>query len=334
MSETYKSIVDQILEEEKIASQSAANNPAPEPNPTPAPEPAPTPEPTPAPTPDPTPTPEPNPTSTQKEWYEDDEPAVTVNDQITDSVTQINNSNEPKPQEVKTDAPVEFDDEDIRLIMEYKKQGKTLKDFVNDYKVVDYSSMDDNKIIELALRDLENFSSEEAEQVKDEIDQMPLFQKKKLIQEYRSQFNQMNEGKLKELTSSTTKAGEQETLIMNRFQTELDQTTTSMADSERYGIKITGEMSKEIKKYIAEDMNLQRKDGTFDVDLMVEFALWKKYGKDIVRANVTRAKNEGREEILKATLNPSTGMTSSNQNPGFGTGSAVEDAFNNYLKNK
>jgi len=318
MSDTYKSIVDQILEEEKSTQQvpetGSANQ---EPQETPAVEETST-----------TPVEETTPTENQttevnppvtKEWYEEE--TTTVTDQITDSVTQTNDT-------------LEFDDEDIKLIKEYKKQGKTLRDFVNDYKVVDYNSLDDNKVIELALRDLENFSAEEADQAKDEIDQMPLFQRKKLIQEYRSQFNQINEGKLKELTSSNSKVAEQQNLVMNRFQTELEQTASSITDSEKYGIKITDEMSKEIKRYIAEDMNLQRKDGSFDVDLMVDFALWRKYGKDIVKANVTRAKNEGREEILKATLNPSAGLTSSNQNPGFGSNGAVEDAFSQYLKNK
>jgi hypothetical protein len=331
MSDTYKSIVDQILQDEdaaKRAAETAGANPTETVEPTTSVEPPAEPAAPVEPVALSEPTTQADSTTTtttseppaQKAWYENDDVA-TVNDQITDSVTQ-------------TQQTPEFDDEDIKLIMEYKKQGKTLKDFVNDYKVVDYNSMEDSKIIELALRDLEKFSAEDAEQAKEEIETMPLFQKKRLIQEYRAQFNQINEGKLKELTSSNTKVAEQEGIIMNRFQTELDQTTTSLTETERYGIKITDEMSKGIKKYIAEEMSLQRKDGTFDVDLMVEFALWKKYGKDIVRANVTRAKNEGREEILKTTLNPSAGMTSSNQNPGFGSGGAVEDAFSQYLKNK
>lgn len=314
MSDTYKSIVDQILEEEKSTPQVPETGSAtPE---TPAVE-----ETSTTPVEETTTTEnqitEANPSVT-KEWYEEE--TTTVNDKVADPVTQKNDT-------------LEFDDEDIKLIKEYKKQGKTLRDFVNDYKVVDYNSLDDSKVIELALRDLENFSAEDAEQAKDEIDQMPLFQRKKLIQEYRSQFNQINEGKLKELTSSNSKVAEQQDLVMNRFQTELEQTASSITDSEKYGIKITDEMSKEIKRYIAEDMNLQRKDGSFDVDLMVDFALWRKYGKDIVKANVTRAKNEGREEILKATLNPSAGLTSSNQNPGFSS-NGVEDAFSQYLKNK
>jgi len=314
MSDTYKSIVDQILEEEKSTAQVPETGSAtPE---TPAVEETST-TPVEETTTTENQTTEANPSVT-KEWYEEE--TTTVTDQITDSVTQKNDT-------------LEFDDEDIKLIKEYKKQGKTLRDFVNDYKVVDYNALDDSKVIELALRDLENFSAEDAEQAKDEIDQMPLFQRKKLIQEYRSQFNQINEGKLKELTSSNSKVAEQQDLVMNRFQTELEQTASSITDSEKYGIKITDEMSKEIKRYIAEDMNLQRKDGSFDVDLMVDFALWRKYGKDIVKANVTRAKNEGREEILKATLNPSAGLTSSNQNPGFSS-NGVEDAFSQYLKNK
>ena len=109
MSDTYKSIVDQILEEEKSTQQVPETGSA-------------TPEtlaveetsttPVEEPTPIENPTDETNPPVT-KEWYEEDEVSTknTVNDQITDSVTQTNDT-------------LEFDDEDIKLIKEYKKQGK------------------------------------------------------------------------------------------------------------------------------------------------------------------------------------------------------------------
>jgi len=78
---------------------------------------------------------------------------------------------------------------------------------------------------------------------------------------------------------------------------------------------------------------LNRKDGSIDADLLAEFALWKLYGKDIVRTNVTKAKNSGRREVLEATTNPSSGRGPSNNNNGF-QGVTVDDAFGSYLNAK
>lgn len=166
-----------------------------------------------------------------------------------------------------------------------------------------------------------------------EVETMPLFQKKKLIQEYRAKYNEMNQEKLKQLSSSSNKTSEKQVELMNRFQTELGQTTNSLKGQEKYGLTITDEMSSKINKYIADEISLTRKDGSMDVDFLVDVAMWRLYGKDVVKANVTKAKNEGREEMLRATTNPSTGMPNSNSNPSFG-GNDAEDAFNAYLNKK
>jgi hypothetical protein len=162
---------------------------------------------------------------------------------------------------------------------------------------------------------------------------MPLFQKKKLIQEYRAKYNEMNQEKLKQLSSSSNKTSEKQVELMNRFQTELSQTAESLKGQEKYGLKITDEMSSRINKFISDEISLTRKDGSMDVDFLVDVAMWRLYGKDVVKANVTKAKNEGREEMLRATTNPSTGMPNSNTSPSF-SGNDAEDAFNAYLNKK
>ena len=253
-----------------------------------------------------------------KAWYESEESEPTE--------TKTNES--PSPQTL-----VEDEDEDIALIKEFKKQGKTLKDFVEQYKVEDVSKYTDTQIIEKALRELEGFEGDEFDQAMSEVETMPLFQKKKLIQEYRAKYNEMNQEKLKQLSSSSNKASEKQVELMNRFQTELSQTTESLKGQEKYGLTITDEMSSKINKYIADEISLTRKDGSMDVDFLVDVAMWRLYGKDVVKANVTKAKNEGREEMLRATTNPSTGMPNSNSNPSFG-GNDAEDAFNAYLNKK
>jgi hypothetical protein len=310
----YDQIVKEIEANEKKV---ALENPTPA-EPTPA-EPTPA-EPTPA---EPAPAAsEPNePASNEpapKAWYEADEPA---------SAEPASNE-PPSPQTL-----AEEEDEDIVLIKEFKKQGKTLKDFVEQYKVEDVSKYTDTQIIEKALKEFEGFEGDEFDQAMSEVETMPLFQKKKLIQEYRAKYNEMNQEKLKQLSSSSNKTSEKQVELMNRFQTELSQTAEALKGQEKYGLKITDEMSSRINKFISDEISLTRKDGSMDVDFLVDVAMWRLYGKDVVKANVTKAKNEGREEMLRATTNPSTGMPNSNTSPSF-SGNDAEDAFNAYLNKK
>lgn len=308
----YDQIVKEIEANEK---KTALENPTPVPA-EPAAEPTPAAEPVAS---EPAPAAEPAPAdAAPKAWYEDVE---------SDSNEPKTNDN-PSPQTL-----VEDEDEDIALIKEFKKQGKTLKEFVEQYKVEDVSKFTDTQIIEKALKELEGFEGDEFDQAMSEVETMPLFQKKKLIQEYRAKYNDMNQEKLKQLSSSSNKASEKQVELMNRFQTELGQTTNSLKGQEKYGLTITDEMSSKINKYIADEISLTRRDGSMDVDFLVDVAMWRLYGKDVVKANVTKAKNEGREEMLRATTNPSTGMSNSNSNPSFG-GNDAEDAFNAYLNKK
>jgi hypothetical protein len=323
----YDNILKMIEEEDKkngVQTPEPAPTPNPEPSPEPAPEPAPepNPEPTPEPAPEPTPEPAPQPgEGVKKEWWEEDEPAPTP-------------TPEPEPNKTSVAADSSDDeDSDIKLLKEFKKQGKSLKDFVEQYKVEDISSLSDSQILERALKEIEGFSGDDFDQALSEVEVMPLFQKKKLIQEYRAAYNRQNEEKLKQLSSFDNSQVEAQQKVLNRFQTELEQKSQALQNQELYGLKITDEMSARVKKYLTDEIAMVRPDGSMDVDFLTDVALWKLYGKDIVRANVTKAKNEGREELLKATTNPSSGVNPTNLNPGMG-GNGVEDAFANYLKNK
>ena len=317
----YDNILKMIEEEDK---KNGVQTPeaTPAPNPEPAPEPSPEPNPEPAPEPNPEPAPEPTPQpgeEIKKEWWEEDEPTPTP-------------APEPNKPSVADDSS-DSEDSDIKLLKEFKKQGKSLKEFVEQYKVEDISSLTDSQVLERALREIEGFSGDDFDQALSEVEVMPLFQKKKLIQEYRAAYNRQNEEKLKQLSSFDNSQVEAQQKVLNRFQTELEQKSQTLQNQELYGLKITDEMSARVKKYLTDEIAMVRPDGSMDVDFLTDVALWKLYGKDIVRANVTKAKNEGREELLKATTNPSSGVNPTNLNPGMG-GNGVEDAFANYLKNK
>ena len=319
MSNTYQSIVDELLKNEPQpqAPETGDANTGGQQQPQEPQEPQQPQEPQTTPTQD-----EPS----KKEWYEDEEPAQDAPAQPTQ--TTQTQTQQPEPQQPQIE-----EDEDIKLIKEYKKQGKSLKDFVQEYNVVDYNSIDDSKILELGLKELEGFSGDDLEDAKVEVESMTLFQKKKLVQEYRAKFNQVNEEKLKKLSYVDPKFEQAQKQMAERFNNDLESTVNAITNQERYGLKVTDEMSKTLKKFVAEEMNFTKQDGSIDVETLLDVALWLKYGKELVRANVTRAKNEGREEILRQTTNPSTGIGSSNVSAGF-SNDTITDAFTQYLNNK
>ena len=87
-------------------------------------------------------------------------------------------------------------------------------------------------------------------------------------------------------------------------------------------------MSNRLKQYIDKEFSIQKEDGSFDIEKVYNIALWLNYGADVVKANVTKAKNEGREQVLKEVTNPSRNMSSSGKLVSSGL-EAVQDAFNN-----
>lgn len=264
-----------------------------------------------------------------------------VNDQITDSVTtpqkqwwedDESEPADPKPADPKPNDKVEPQsqielDEDLKLLMEYKKSGKSLKDFVNEYKVDDISSWSDEQIVKSGIEEFMGLKGDELEQAIYEFENASIFQKKQWAESFKQQYNQKNQEKLKQLTSSNEKLAEQEQVVAQKYNAELESFSQQVVGQELYGMKITDEMSKDLRNYIDKEFTLQRPDGSFDIEKMYSIGLWLKYGKDLMKANMTKAKNEGRDQIIKEVTNPSKNMTGGGRVVGSGL-EAAQEAFN------
>jgi len=255
----------------------------------------------------------PEPAAAEKEWWDKDE---TVN--TTESV---------KVEEKKEF--VDFDD-DMKLILEYKKSGKTLADFVKEYNVDDLTSWDDAKVMKEGLKEFMNLTEEEIEQATYDYENASILQKKQWAETFRGRFAEKNEQKLKQLVSSNQQNSEAQKAIADKYNAELDQFSSQIVNKEVYGLKITDEMSKDLKKFINEEFSLQRKDGSFDIEKVYSVALWLKHGKDLVKANVTKARNEGKEQIIREVSNPSKNNTAGGRSVGSGL-EAAQEAFNTYF---
>ena len=230
--------------------------------------------------------------------------------------------------ETKAEEKQQLDlDDDLKLILEYKKSGKTLADFVKEYKVEDYASWSEDKIVEQGLKEFMNLSEDEMEQAKMEWDSASIFQKKQWAESFKQKFEERNNTKLKELSKSNSQAEEYQKAVSAKYNTDLDNFSKEVVGKELYGLKITDEMSNDLKSFIDKEFTLQNEDGSFDIAKMYSIGLWLKYGKDLVKANVTKAKNEGREQIIKEVSNPSKNMTGGSSVVGSGL-EAAQDAFN------
>jgi len=241
------------------------------------------------------------------------------------------NSDEPntgnlKPAEPKVAEPKFELDDDLKLISEYKKSGKTLADFVKKYQIDDYAQWADDKIVKEGLKEFMNLTEEEIEQANYEYDSASIFQKKQWAENFKQKFDNKNADKLKQLTANNKQTSEVQEAIAKKYEVELDNYSKEVVGKEVYGLKITDEMSNDLKKFINEEFTLQNEDGSFDIEKVYSVSLWMKYGKDLVKANVTKARNEGKEQVILEVSNPSKNMSSSSRSVGSGL-EAAQEAF-------
>jgi hypothetical protein len=218
-------------------------------------------------------------------------------------------------------------DDDLKLLMEYKKSGKTLADFVKEYQVSDVQSWNDEKLVKEGLKEFMKLSEDEYEQAISEFDTASIFQKKQWAESFKQKFEEKNSNKLKELMGSNQQVEDYQKAVAAKYNEEMESFSKEITNKELYGLKITDEMSKDLRNYIDKEFRLTKEDGSFDVEKIYSVAVWLKYGKDLVKANVTKAKNEGREQVIKEVTNPSKNMTGGGRAVGSGL-EAVQDAFN------
>lgn len=232
----------------------------------------------------------------------------------------------------KTEKKIE-EDPDIELIREYKKSGKSLQDFVKEYTVEDYSKMDEKEIVKKGLEKFYNLDGEDLTNAIYEFENSSIFQKKQLVEGFTNRFNQENDEKLKQLTSNFKASEEQSQKAIEQLSHSMESYRQKIVDNEIYGLKVTDEMSKDLTSYLQKEFTLQNEDGSLDIEKAYSVALWLKYGKDLVKANVTKAKNMGKEQVIKEVSNPSKNNTYGGRSVGSGL-EAAQEAFNQLFELK
>jgi len=210
--------------------------------------------------------------------------------------------------------------------MEYKKSGKTLQDFVREYQVQDVDKMPVDQLVKNGLKEFFNFTEEELETAQYEYDNAPILEKKRIEAQMRELFNQRNQEKLKQLGGDSQKIVEHQQKVVELYQKEVNEFRTQIVDKEVYGLKITAEMANDLVTFAENEISFQRPDGTYDIEKIFSVAMWLKHGKEIVKANVTKARNEGKEQVIREVTNPSQNLVGGGRTVGSGI-EALQDAF-------
>ena len=99
---------------------------------------------------------------------------------------------------------------------------------------------------------------------------------------------------------------------MEQVQRNVESSIEDLVGTTYKGLKIDGNMAKALKNEIINNFSFTKKDGSPDIGKLIDFAVWFRYGTDLVKANVTQATNSGREQVLDKLGNPSSNPSPSN----------------------
>jgi len=228
-------------------------------------------------------------TQVTKDWFE--------NPEFVDPLS-------PTPtQQTPTVDPL-LEDPEVKLFLEAKKGGKTLKDVVESYRLIDPTGMDETSIVRAGY-ELQGIKGDDLDNAMFQYEQAGDFIKNKILSDSKSTIDAYNTERITSLSAPAAQYEEAQRKIVEKFETDVNQHFDAIKNQELYGFKITDEVADELKNYVTNEFDFRNPDGTLNVPKMIKLALFDKHANEIVKANVVKAKNLGREEVLKEVTNPS-----------------------------
>lgn len=255
----------------------------------------------------------------QKDWF-DEEGDVDPN-------AQVQTTSTPPAQTTQEEDEIPGD---MKILQSYLEQGKTLADLVSDYQITDVSKMTDQQVLQMGFAQIDGLTPEEIETAFEEYNSKGPLDQKRLLKEYRAAFERNNTEKLKQLTAGDPERERYNQAINDRYLHDLERVQTEFVGKNKYGVEVTAEMAATVRDIVENKFTITKADGTIDVDYLSDLIFTHQYVKDIVRTNVTKARNEGRREILNDVSNPSTEEPAGNR--GVSGPPDVEAGLDAYLK--
>lgn len=247
-------------------------------------------------------------TETEKPWYEQTKkeaaPKEVVNESVENNAKLLDYENKLRGYEEIMEDPL------IRAILANKASGKGIDHLLEEIKPTDPKKLTEEQLIRYEA-EANDMTDEDSIQVElDSLSTMSPLQKIKRLNLIRAEIEESNKARLKRYASETT------TIVADKAKStqiaiqELESSANALVDKDVFGLKITKEISDDIKEtYLTKRNPVYKSDGTPDIEASIKLYLWEKQLPTLVKSNVIAAKFAGQKEVIKEITNPSLNTT-------------------------
>lgn len=204
-------------------------------------------------------------------------------------------------------------DQEIKLLLEAKRAGKSLKDVANEYQTIDYSSMDAENLAKHYGKHL-GLSDDQIEESIDGLSSMTPIQRHELVSSWRAKLDNAQASKMEQLIGGYRESYASHEQVVKKLAMDLDKEANFMVDKELFGAKLTNKDAEDFKKWV-NTFDYLNPDGTYNVQMLRNFWLGAVKMPSIQKANYAKGQSEGRKEILKEVHRPSQNSTAATRLP-------------------
>lgn len=204
-------------------------------------------------------------------------------------------------------------DHEIKLFLEAKRAGKSLKDVANEYQTVDYGTMDAETLAKHYGQHL-GLSDDQIEESIDGISSMTPIQKHELMASWKGKLESAQASKMEQLIGGYRQVSQSQEQIVQKLAQDVDKEAAFIVDKELFGAKLTQKDAEDFKKWVS-TFDYLNPDGSYNVQMLRNFWLGAVKMPSIQKANYAKGQSEGRKEILKEVHRPSQNSAAATRLP-------------------
>lgn len=204
-------------------------------------------------------------------------------------------------------------DHEIKLFLEAKRAGKSLKDVASEYQTVDYGSMDAETLAKHYGQYL-GLSDDQIEESIDGISSMTPIQKHELMASWKGKLESAQASKMEQLIGGYRQVSQSQEQIVQKLAQDVEKEAAFIVDKELFGAKLTQKDAEDFKKWVS-TFDYLNPDGSYNVQMLRNFWLGAVKMPSIQKANYAKGQSEGRKEVLKEVHRPSQNSAAATRLP-------------------
>ena len=178
---------------------------------------------------------------------------------------------------------------------------------MDTYVATNVNDMSDKDVFVAYLKNVGADGDELQAAIKD-FDEMPKYKQRLQTQRLRVELETAQSQKLSDLAKRQENAALAQRKAAEEIQRNVETKVDDLVGKTYKGLKIDGNMAKAIKNEIV-NLSFTNKDGSVNIQKLLDIGIWMRYGQDLVKSNVTQAINKGRGQVIDKLSNPSKGQT-------------------------